>query len=351
MKENEVLDPSKYYSKTLKAIDAKLKFHNEEDEVNPENIKKDIIIKRKENRLKYIKNIRHEKVILSLKKFEKEARKNMEDKIKGISLTSAIKKIISLPRVAKYKKGIKNDRKNSENNLIKFEKIWREQCIKDAKKKKVNKNKLFLDGIFYNDIFDINYDKYRKHLEERKEKNNKRMERVKSNNLKVSKTLKHHRELMLKTFDHREYKPNYSSIEKHKPLVKLGTKSTRLFLKNKNNMTAPNIRMSNGRNTKNNNENNYKINVLSYSSKMKNNLGNIILLNNSHSQDNIIKNNYKIKNMIISLSSLNSKLKTNNNASTIFDINKSSLNNKRIKGRNIINICGTSLISELTDFS
>ena len=53
-------------------------------------------------------------------------------------------------------------------------------------KKKVNKNKLILDGIFYNDIFDINYDKYRKNVETRKEKN-KRMERIKSNNLIVSK--------------------------------------------------------------------------------------------------------------------------------------------------------------------
>ena len=190
MEEKKILDSSKYYSKTLKAIDAKLKFHNEENENNIENIKKEIILKRKENRLKYIKNIRHESVIYNLKKLETEAKKNMEDKMKGISLTSAINKIISLPRVDKYKKEIKDDRKNNENNLIKFEKIWREQCLNDVKnKKKVNKNKLILDGIFYNDIFDINYDKYRKNVETRKEKN-KRMERIKSNNLIVSKKLK-----------------------------------------------------------------------------------------------------------------------------------------------------------------
>ena len=347
MEEKKILDSSKYYSKTLKAIDAKLKFHNEEKENNIENIKKEIILKRKENRLKYIKNIRHESVIYNLKKFEIEAKKNMEDKMKGISLTSAINKIISLPRVDKYKKEIKDDRKNNENNLIKFEKIWREQCLNDVKnKKKVNKNKLILDGIFYNDIFDINYDKYRKNVETRKEKN-KRMERIKSNNLKVSKKLKNHRELMLKILDHREYKPNYSSIEKHKPVVKLGTKSTRLFLKNINNMTAPNIRRSND---KNNNKNNSKSNILSYFSKYKNNLGNIIILNNS--QKNITENNDKIKKMIISLSALNFKLKTNNsNISTNFDNNNYILDNKRNKRRNIINICGTSWISDISNLS
>ena len=329
MEEKKILDSSKYYSKTLKAIDAKLKFHNEENENNIENIKKEIILKRKENRLKYIKNIRHESVIYNLKKFEIEAKKNMEDKMKGISLTSAINKIISLPRVDKYKKEIKDDRKNNENNLIKFEKIWREQCLNDVKnKKKVNKNKLILDGIFYNDIFDINYDKYRKNVETRKEKN-KRMERIKSNNL------------------NREYKPNYSSIEKHKPVVKLGTKSTRLFLKNINNMTAPNIRRSND---KNNNKNNSKSNILSYFSKYKNNLGNIIILNNS--QKNITENNDKIKKMIISLSALNFKLKTNNsNISTNFDNNNYILDNKRNKRRNIINICGTSWISDISNLS
>ena len=95
MEEKKILDSSKYYSKTLKAIDAKLKFHNEEKENNLENIKKEIILKKKENRLKYIKNIRHQSVIHSLKKIEIEAKKNMEDKMKGISLTSAINKIIS----------------------------------------------------------------------------------------------------------------------------------------------------------------------------------------------------------------------------------------------------------------
>ena len=334
MKENEILYSSKYYSKTLKEIDAKLKFQKEENEENSENIKKVVILKRKEKRLKYLKNIRHENVIHSLKKFETEARKNMEDKIKGISLTSAINKIISLPKVTKYKKIIKDNRKNNENNLIKFEKIWREQCIKDAKnKKKVNKNKLILNGIFYNDIFDINYDKYRKHLEETKEKN-KRMERIKSNNLKVSKKLKNHHELMLKILDHREYKPNYSSIEKHKPEVKIGTKSKRLFLKNIN-VTAPNIRMSNDRNTKYNN---------------KNNFGNIIILNNA--QENIIENNDKIQKVMISLSALNFKLKrNNNNISTNFENNKYRFSNKKRKRRNIINICGTSLISDISNFS
>ena len=100
-------------------------------------------------------------------------------------------------------------------------------------------------------------------------------------------------------------------------------------------MTAPNIRMSNDRNTKYNN---------------KNNFGNIIILNNA--QENIIENNDKIQKVMISLSALNFKLKrNNNNISTNFENNKYSFSNKKRKRRNIINICGTSLISDISNFS
>ena len=340
MKEEEILDPSEYYSKTLKEIDAQLKFPKEEDD---DDLKKVIRLKKKEKHLKYVKNLKHEKIVLSLKKFEKEAKQKIEDKAKGISLMSAINKIISLPTVAKYKKEIKDNKKNNENHLIKLEKIWREQYIKEVKqKKKFSKNKLFLDGIYYSDIFDVNYDKYRKHLKETKEKKEKSisLERVKSNNLKVSKKLKKHHELMLKILDNREYKPNYSVIEKHKPEVKLGTKSKRLFLKNINTMTAPNIKIFNNRNTKKNIKKDLKINISSYFSKVKNNLSNI------KSKEYIFENNGKIRKRIISLSTLNLKIKNNNNnnISTNFDNNNYSLNNKRNKRRHILNICGTSFL-------
>ena len=65
--------------------------------------------------------------------------------------------------------------------------------------------------------------------------------------MKVSKKLKIHKFIMLKAQDHREYRPNYSVIEKHKPVVKLDSKSTRLFLKNINPVTAPNIKVFNSR--------------------------------------------------------------------------------------------------------
>ena len=48
-----------------------------------------------------------------------------------------------------------------------------------------------------------------------------------------------------------EYSPNYSAIEKHKPVVKLDSKSTRLFLKNINQMTAQNLEVFKSRNNNN----------------------------------------------------------------------------------------------------
>jgi len=334
MKDDEILDSSKRYSKVLRIIDAKIKFKKAKEEDNTEIIKKEIFMKKKEKHLKYTKNLRHENIIQSLKKFEKENQKNMENKLNQMTLTSALNRIIALPKVSKYKKDNKN---NKVNNMIKFEKIWREQSLNDAKyKKKINTNKLILDGIYYNDIFDVNYDKYRKHLEETKEKN-RRIERVKSNNLKVIKKLEKHHKLMLRFQDHREYKPNYSVIEKHKPEVKIGAKSKRIIIKNLNEMIGPNISMPNS-----------KTNILSNSSKIKKNWSQKIVFNKS--QEYIYDNNYKINKRIAPLSAFNIKSdKINNNILNNFNNNKTRFSNKRKKSRNIFSICGTSLSYNLSN--
>jgi hypothetical protein len=334
MKDDEILDSSKRYSKVLRIIDAKIKFKKAKEEDNTEIIKKEIFMKKKEKHLKYMKNLRHENIIQSLKKFEKENQKNMENKLNQMTLTSALNRIIALPKVSKYKKDNKN---NKVNNMIKFEKIWREQSLNDAKyKKKINTNKLILDGIYYNDIFDVNYDKYRKHLEETKEKN-RRIERVKSNNLKVIKKLEKHHKLMLRFQDHREYKPNYSVIEKHKPEVKIGAKSKRIIIKNLNEMIGPNISMPNS-----------KTNILSNSSKIKKNWSQKIVFNKS--QEYIYDNNYKINKRIAPLSAFNIKSdKINNNILNNFNNNKTRFSNKRKKSRNIFSICGTSLSYNLSN--
>ena len=334
MKDDEILDSSKRYSKVLRIIDAKIKFKKAKEEDNTEIIKKEIFMKKKEKHLKYTKNLRHENIIQSLKKFEKENQKNMENKLNQMTLTSALNRIIALPKVSKYKKDNKN---NKVNNMIKFEKIWREQSLNDAKyKKKINTNKLILDGIYYNDIFDVNYDKYRKHLEETKKKN-RRIERVKSNNLKVIKKLEKHHKLMLRFQDHREYKPNYSVIEKHKPEVKIGAKSKRIIIKNLNEMIGPNISMPNS-----------KTNILSNSSKIKKNWSQKIVFNKS--QEYIYDNNYKINKRIAPLSAFNIKSdKINNNILNNFNNNKTRFSNKRKKSRNIFSICGTSLSYNLSN--
>lgn len=342
MKEDEILDSEKRYSKVLKIIDAELKFKKVEEENNAENIKKEIFLKKKEKHLKYMIYIRHENILRTLKKFENETQKNMENKLKQITLTSALNRIIALPKVSKYKK---DNKKNNINNIIKFEKMWREQSSNDTKyKKKVNKNKLILNGIYYGDIFDLNYDKYRKHLEETKEKN-MRMEKVKSNNLKVIKKLEKHKKFMLRFQDHREYRPNYNAIEKHKPQVKIGAKSTRIFLKNLNEITAPNISMSITENNKKKKKVS-KINTLSNSSKINKNWNQKKVFNKS--QEYIYDNIYKICKRTESAFNLKSN-KINNNILNNFNNNKAIFFKKRKRTRNIISICGTTLPYNLSN--
>ena len=52
---NEILDLKKCYSKTLKAIDAKIKFQQDEEEYL-DNLKKEKLLRKREKQLKYKKN-------------------------------------------------------------------------------------------------------------------------------------------------------------------------------------------------------------------------------------------------------------------------------------------------------
>lgn len=300
---DEILDQKNYYSKTLKAIDAKIKFQQDE-EVYLDNLKKENILKKKENNLKFVKNQNHESIIRSLKKIEEETRKDMNEKFKKVTLSSAINRIITLPKMDRYKNQIKDNKKNEQYSIIKFEKVWKEQFMNDIKyNKKGNKNKMLFQDIYFTDIFDKNYDKFRKQMEESKEKN-MRLERVKINNLKVSKKLRIHRQIMLRFQDHREYRPNYSVIEKHKPVVKLDSKSTRLFLRHINPITAPNINSYKSRNNFKNKKDFLKKKLISSLSEFKNTLSakNILV----KSQDNIHnKRNNEIGKSKISTSTFN----------------------------------------------
>ena len=305
-----------YYSKTLKEIDAKIKFKEEDDE-SDSNTKKQVLMRKKEKQLKYLKSQRHEILVNNLKKLEEETRKDYDNKFNQMNISSAIKRLISLPKVTKYKKELKDNKKKEEYNIIKFENVWKEQYMNDIKYKKINKNKMIFGGFYNDDIFDINYDKYRKHLGESKEKN-MRLERVKSNNLKVLKKLKIHRQLKLKTLDHREYRPNYSVIEKHQPIVKLDSKSTRLFLRNINPRPIPSAFLYNSRNIKRRkNHKKEKGNISSNSSNVNNFL--------SKSQgDIILKNKFETKNMRITNSAMNLKFQKD-----IFFINNKKSRNKK----------------------
>ena len=306
---NEILDLKKCYSKTLKAIDAKIKFQQDEEEYL-DNLKKVNLLRKRENQLKYKKNQQHENVVRSLKRLEEETGKDTKNKFKLLSLSTAINRIISLPKMSKYKNDIQDNKKGKEYNIIKFENVWKEQFINDMKyNKKNNKNKIMFDGVYFSDIFDKNYDKFRKHLEESKEKN-MRLERIKTNNLKVSWKLNIHRQIKLRFQDQREYHPNYSVIEKHKPIVNLDSKSTRLFLRHINPVTVPNIRSYKRRNNKKR-KNSLKEKIITNSSDLKKTLSakNVLV----KSQGDIIKSkNKEISERKISMSTLNIKPKKYN---------------------------------------
>ena len=322
----DILDTKKSYSKVLKGIDARIKFKHEEDEYL-ENMKKEYFLKKREKELKFIKNQQHENIVRSLKKIEEETKKNIDNKFNKVNVSQAINRIISLPKMSKYKKNMQDNKKKDEFNIIRFENVWKEQYMDDVKNNKKDKNsKLIFDGFYYNDIFDKNYDRYRKHLEESKDKNI-RLEKIKSNNLKVSNKLKIHRFITLKAQDHREYRPNYSVIEKHKPVVKLDSKSTRLFLKNINPMTIPNIKTFKSRNNKSR-RNALKNTLLSGLSFLKNKINAKTFLSNS--QVNIIDSNkYNKNNKRISMSALNLKSKNIKSGNTGTKNNKSHFNSQR----------------------
>ena len=322
----DILDTKKSYSKVLKGIDARIKFKHEEDEYL-ENMKKEYFLKKREKELKFIKNQQHENIVRSLKKIEEETKKNIDNKFNKVNVSQAINRIISLPKMSKYKKNMQDNKKKDEFNIIRFENVWKEQYMDDVKNNKKDKNsKLIFDGFYYNDIFDKNYDRYRKHLEESKDKNI-RLEKIKSNNLKVSNKLKIHRFITLKAQDHREYRPNYSVIEKHKPFVKLDSKSTRLFLKNINPMTIPNIKTFKSRNNKSR-RNALKNTLLSGLSFLKNKINAKTFLSNS--QVNIIDSNkYNKNNKRISMSALNLKSKNIKSVNTGTKNNKSHFNSQR----------------------
>ena len=335
---SEILDMKNCYSKTLKAIDAKIKFQQDEEEYF-DNLKKEFLLRKREKQLKYIKNQQHENIIRGLKKLEEETKKDIHNKFKQVSLSSAINRIISLPKMSRYKNEIQDNKTKEDYNLIKFEKVWKDQYMNDIKyNKKTSNNKMLFGRIYFTDIFDKNYDKFRKHLEESKEKN-MRIERVKINNLKVSRKLNIHKQIMLRFQDHREYKPNYSVIERHKPVVKLDSKSTRLFLRHINPVTVPNLSSFKSRNN-NNKKNETKRKIIRSLSEFQNNLNaKNILVKSHHNINNIDKNNIWKRKLLISTLNIKPKeyktlMKDNNNIinhKNIFTTQKI----KKIKNRKI----------------
>ena len=237
--DNKILNNNLRFSKTLKEIDARLKFKNNTQR-NKNDLKKLIIDKKRKKENIDEKNKIHEDILNNLKKAEEENIKaykiysrnfknNLQYNNSNSNMNFSSTMNLSLPKLTQIKNEFQDNEKSEGYNIIRFENVWKEQQMNELKynKDKISKNKTMYDVNFI-DIFDKNYDKYRKKCEEYKEKNI-RLERIKSNNLKVNKKLKIFRHIMLKFQDIREYCPNYSILEKHKPEIKLNTKSKRIF--------------------------------------------------------------------------------------------------------------------------
>ena len=229
------------FSKTLKEIDTRLKFINNTQKHNIE-LKKLILDKKRKKENLSAKNKIHENIVSDLKKAEEENIKaykiysrNFKNNLQysnsasNINISSTFNNYLALPKLTQLKNEFQDNEKNEGYKIIRFENVWKEQQLNELKyntdKKIKNKTMYHEDFI---DIFDKNYDKYRKKCEEYKEKNII-LERIKLNNLKVNKKLKIFRHIMLKFQDIREYNPNYSILEKHQPEIKLNTKSKRIF--------------------------------------------------------------------------------------------------------------------------
>lgn len=239
--DNKILNNNIRFSKTLKEIDTRLKFINNTQKHNIE-LKKLILDKKRKKENLSAKNKIHENIVSDLKKAEEENIKaykiysrNFKNNLQysnsasNINISSTFNNYLALPKLTQLKKEFQDNEKNEGYKIIGFENVWKEQQLNELKynRDKKIKNKTMYHEDFI-DIFDKNYDKYRKKCEEYKEKNII-LERIKLNNLKVNKKLKIFRHIMLKFQDIREYNPNYSILEKHQPEIKLNTKSKRIF--------------------------------------------------------------------------------------------------------------------------
>lgn len=240
--DNKILNDDIRFSRTLKEIDTRLEFKNNTQR-NKNDLKKMILEKKRKKEIIAEKNRIHEDVLNNLKKAEEDNIKaykiysrNFKNHLQynnnsasNINISSTMNNYLALPKLTQIKNEFQDNEKNEGYNIIRFQNVWKEQQMNELKynKNKKSNNKTMYDANFI-DIFDTNYDKYRKKCEEYKEKNI-RLERIKLNNLKVNKKLKIFRYIMLKFQDMREYCPNYSILEKHKPEIKLNTKSKRIF--------------------------------------------------------------------------------------------------------------------------
>lgn len=236
MKKNakNVLNKNFCFSKVLKDIDSKLKFDRLQEgrslyilsQIKKEERKKLILFEKKYN---------HREILFNLKRAFEENKLLL--KLKGKSVDDEKNKNNKLPKLSKsfnnkQKKDIYNMNGNNNEQIVEFENNWREEYMKSKNKNgnTIKKQKISADVIFdeedsSDDIFQKGYKPEKKKILEKI----KRFKRIKENNQKVKVKLKNYKMIMDKFSEKKEYCPNYSILEKHKPAVKLDSKSERIF--------------------------------------------------------------------------------------------------------------------------
>jgi len=239
-REINVLDKHFCFSKVLRDIDSKLKFNNMTEEKSLFIINQ--LKRKKREKLKYLqRKYNHNEILYNLNKAYENNKilLKIKGKLREKETDKKEEKLptIKKPTTSKNKVEKKEENKNNKEKALiieddknkpeQFSTVWKEEILKKYKIiEKVPKNILIDDeDENANDIFDKSY---------RKEKNKiidkiKIMQRIKENNLKAKIKLQNYKTMLIKYSEKKEYTPNFTAVEKHKPEIKLDTKSQRIF--------------------------------------------------------------------------------------------------------------------------
>ena len=236
-KEINVLDKNFCFSNVLKGIDLRLKFKDFKEEkslfilnqLKKEKRERYQLLQRKYNHNEILFNLKkayeENKILLNIKgKYINDETNKKEEKFPNLMVS----KNENEKNQEKKDNSNKNLKEDNKSQKVEFETTWKQEYFKRLKEKNNNhdsKINIENESENKNDIFDKNY----KRIGQKKSDKKIILEKIKENNLKVKKRLKSYKELMEKFSERKEYSPNFLIIEKHVPIIRLDSKSKRIF--------------------------------------------------------------------------------------------------------------------------